>query len=70
MWLTHEIAGIVIAVMGITLIALAGPIPRQISRWHVHAIELIEPAMLTWLARIVGAALFILGIVTILNTPA
>lgn len=67
MVVTHELAGILISVLGIIIIAVAGPIPRQVHRWHVHAIEQIEPAMITWLARAIGFVLFVLGIVTLVN---
>lgn len=68
MELTHEMAGILISLVGVMFIALAAPIPRQVNRWHVHAIELIEPAMISWLSRAIGVALFILGLVTLANS--
>jgi hypothetical protein len=67
MAVTHELAGIVISLLGLFIVALAGPIPRQVHRWHVHAIEQIEPEMITWLARAIGFVLFILGVVTLVN---
>ncbi len=67
MVVTHEMAGILISMLGIVIVALAGPIPRQAHRWHVPAIEQIEPAMITWLTRAIGFVLFVLGAVTLLN---
>jgi hypothetical protein len=67
MHVTHEMAGLIISMVGILFVVLAGPIPRQINRWHVHAIEQVEPAMLSWLARGIGFSLFILGLVTLAN---
>lgn len=67
MELTHEMAGILISLVGAMFIILAVPIPRHVIRWHVHPIETIEPAMISWLARGIGVALFILGLVTLAN---
>lgn len=68
MELTHEMAGIFISLVGAMFVVLAAPLPRQVSRWHVHGIDTIEPEMLAWLARAIGVALFILGLVTLANT--
>lgn len=65
MELTHEMAGMLISALGVLFIVFAGPIPRQVHRWHVHAIELVEPAMIIWLTRAIGFALFALGMVTL-----
>lgn len=67
MEVTHEMAGLVISFLGLLCIALAGHLPRQVHRWHVYAIDLIEPVMITWLVRAIGFALFVLGLVTVLS---
>jgi len=65
--LTHEYAGLFISFLGVLFILMANPLPRQAQRWHVHAIEQVEPAMLAWIVRGVGGVLFILGLVTMMN---
>lgn len=64
MHLIHEWSGMVIAFIGIMFIVLARPIPRQVTRWHIHAIEQVEPGILAWLARTIGVSLVFLGLVT------
>lgn len=59
-----QMAGLLISIVGALCILLARPIPRQVHRWHVHAINLVEPVMLTWLVRAIGFTLFVLGLVT------
>lgn len=68
MELTHELAGILIALSGAALVIFANPIRRQIQRSHVHGIEQVEPAMITWLGRGLGCTLFLLGLVTMANS--
>lgn len=67
MELTHEIAGALIAVAGALTVLLAGPVPRQVHRWNLQTLDLVEPAMLVWVVRALGIALFMLGIVTLGN---
>lgn len=59
-----QMAGLFISIVGALCIVFAGPIPRQVHRWHMHAINLIEPVMLTWLVRAIGFTIFVLGLVT------
>ena len=68
MQLTHEMAGLVIAILGALCVVMASPVPKQVTRWHLHAIEQVEPAMLAWLIRAVGIVMFILGLVTLANS--
>ena len=63
----YEWAGIIIAVVGVLCIVLARPIPRQVTRWHIHAIEDVEPGILMWLSRSIGVSLVFLGVVTWLS---
>jgi hypothetical protein len=67
MELTHEMAGLFISAIGVLCIALSGPIPRQVHRWHVHALDTVEPVMITWLVRALGFTLAVLGLVTLAN---
>ena len=70
MEITHQMAGLLISLAGALLALMAGPIPRTVNRLHVHALESlesIEPAMLTWVMRAIGFAVFMLGIVTLAN---
>ncbi len=67
MELTHELAGLLISLVGLVCIALARPIPRQVQRLHIHAIDMIEPAITTWLVRAIGLTLVLLGLVTAAN---
>jgi len=67
MELTHENAGLLIAVIGGLVILLAGPLPAQVRRWHIQTLEVIEPAMLVWVMRLLGLAFCMLGLVTAAN---
>ena len=67
MEMTHEVAGILISVAGVLFIALAEVLPKQVHRWHVHAIEQVEPVMIAWLSRLMGLSLSSLGIVTLIS---
>lgn len=70
MELTHEIAGLLITLAGALLALIAGFIPREVHRWHVHALESlesVEPFMLSWPVRAIGLAIFMLGVVTMIN---
>ena len=64
MELTHVMAGFGISILGLVLIVAAWPVPRQVQRWHVHALESVEPFMLGWLMRAIGLAIFMLGLMT------
>ena len=68
MQLIHEWAGMIIAVVGVLFVVLARPIPRQVTRWHIHAIEDVEPGILMWLSRSIGVSLVFLGVVTWLSS--
>lgn len=64
MELSHEMAGLIISVVGLLLVVAAWPVPRQVRRWHVLTLDRVEPVMIGWLLRVIGLAVFMLGIMT------
>lgn len=65
---SQEIVGLVITAIGLIMIVAAGFLPRQVYRWHLHAMEQLEPGVIIWPVRGIGLALALLGGVTLLGT--
>ena len=62
----YGVVGLVILLMGLVVIAASAPVLRYTER-SFAAPSQFSSAMLTWLARGLGAILFMLGLVTFLN---
>jgi len=62
----YGIVGLIILFCGLLLITASAPVLRLTER-SFAAPSQFSPGMLTWLARGLGAILFMLGLVTLLN---
>lgn len=62
----YGLVGLLILLMGLLVIAASAPVLRYTER-NTAASSQFSPVMLTWLARALGAILFMLGFVTLLN---
>ncbi len=62
----YGVVGFVILLSGLVLMTVSAPVLRYTERTHAAPSQ-FSPAMLAWLARGLGAILFMLGLVTALN---
>jgi hypothetical protein len=65
MFTQFAVTGLVIVALGVSLIASTWPVLRYAER-GVSGEAMVSPRLIAWLARILGAALCMLGIATVL----